>query len=887
MKKLILFCGLFFSNLATNASTSKDTLILTSNSFHKHSISKITVAVNGNINVNSNTSIVNSTLLFAPNTNITIQPGVTLTINKCKLYTCSNQMWDGINILPGGNLIILNSLIEDAKTAILSDNTGAIANFNVDKVTFNRNYIGIKVINFVSGTLHPGKIINSDFDSQPSSVQIASSILDAPYNTQIAQIGIELNGVNYIQIGDATSPGLKNKFRYLRVGIRAQASKYYCYNNDFQNNSTVAPACVVSGVKCGWAIWNTKTVAFIGGTATNQNNNFKNIRNGIYHEDGIRLDVINNTFHDIGPTSTLQGTAIYTTGFTQDGPVNIDGNDFKNVKTAVHHFTNPLSIFKVTNNLFKNFNRGVWCVNNQKECIYIIQNDFNQGPTSLFSGTTGITVENTSTMFSGILVWVESNTIFKVNTGILFRNIQKPFAKSNTVGFANITSTTGAYFGIKTQGCDGEVISQNNVYKQGAPLSSNSYENVMYGISVETNLTGTYVSENTTQKLGTGLRFRSYFNANSSIKCNIMDKNRSGMTLDNVNIGAQGTPNPGGTANDNSWDQPSGTTAGAVSIRGISNTPIAFYTRGSVTQQYPWSPTAIVPASAIQSNNSSPVFPINALGILTPQTCNNICYNPPCTHQQLAKIARNQAPFNTVVDESKFILQEALIRSVLTDTIAPDTTTADGRDLQRFVDTSLTNNNAGKIALINQKFVQGDTLAAISINAAINPKSCADDYRKIVNAIFLNTWGVGNFNISSTDSTILYSIASQDPLYCGIAIYDARVMLGIDFNDSSLPGHTMMQSADNSTDNPMQDKIGILYPNPAQNSCTYEAQLKQDQTGMLLLYNIQGKLVASYQLAAGDNKLLMDLSNFDNGMYFYKIIINGEIVDYKKLLITK
>ena len=83
------------------------------------------------------------------------------------------------------------------------------------------------------------------------------------------------------------------------------------------------------------------------------------------------------------------------------------------------------------------------------------------------------------------------------------------------------------------------------------------------------------------------------------------------------------------------------------------------------------------------------------------------------------------------------------------------------------------------------------------------------------------------------------------------------------------------------------DKIGILYPNPAQDKCTYRATLSETKSGMIMMYTLTGKLLSSYKLNNGDNKIDIDLTSLSNGIYLYKIYINGEVADYKKLVIAK
>jgi hypothetical protein len=189
--------------------------------------------------------------------------------------------------------------------------------------------------------------------------------------------------------------------------------------------------------------------------------------------------------------------------------------------------------------------------------------------------------------------------------------------------------------------------------------------------------------------------------------------------------------------------------------------------------------------------------------------------------------------------------------------------------------------------MVSTKLAAGDVAGAIAINSSIIPNQCAEAYHQTVNGIFFNTWGTGNFNISPADSTTLYNIAILNPYDCGTAIYDARVMLGINVNDYIGGGSRMMETIPPPSNGVVADNVGILYPNPTENSCTYEATLAQTESGMIMMYDLNGKLLQSYKLISGNNTIFMDVSMFSNGIYMYKIFINGKEADHKKLVIAK
>lgn len=876
----------------------------TFSTYYGTSFSGSTIAINGDFTVNNNFSISLQTILCAPNVKIIILPGKTLTITTGRLFSCGTQMWNGIEIKPGGKLIMqTDSWIEDAKIAVLSDNTGAIANFQIYNTTFNRNYIGIKVVNYsIGSTPHPGKIRACLFDSQSSTTNTTNTpLLDAPYNTQTAEWGIQLSNVNNIIIGDASSPAYQNKFKYLRIGIRAQGSFYTVYNNDFQNNFP-ASICVIpyptpSGFTCpikGWAIWNTGTKSIIGGYAANQSNNFKNLSNGIMHEEGYYLDVLKNTFTNITSSSLLVNSiAILTTKFSKGNIINIRDNDFTGLETGIKHLNNNLTTYLAQGNLFKNFSSvGVLCLQNVNDKISIISNNFNQNATSAYTGNTGINISNVVLpLSSSPLVTITNNSINKVYKGITLVDVFKPQVVTNTIAFvSNITPLiSNFYFGIRTQNSDGEYIFQNSVTKGGAKPTA-AYENSVYGISIETNATQATITGNSTTQLGTGLRFRSYFNGQSNVSCNIMTNNWSGLTVDAVNIGQQGMPAsmtyPNGFANDNMWSNPT-LMVGSVSVRGAgSYIQSPFYTRSA---NFPWCPplNKVVPANSIYTTNSIPSLS-GGLISSAPQnpTCTNICYSPPCMKSHLVKIASNQNPFDNISGNAQFLMQQGLLKGLLADSTLIDSATSDGIALKLFMDTTLSNTEMGKIALASNYYAQGDIAAAKAINSNVHPKvSCAEEYHKIVNSIFFETWAIDQFYFSPEDSLTLTNIAMQDPLVCGSAIYDARVMMGIDMNDFSPPGK--MMESNTIEDNAVSDKVGVLYPNPALDKCTYEAELSETQSGFIMMYDLNGKLLSSYKLNTGYNKLDIDLSSYSNGIYLYKIFINGDLSDYKKLVITK
>ena len=98
------------------------------------------------------------------------------------------------------------------------------------------------------------------------------------------------------------------------------------------------------------------------------------------------------------------------------------------------------------------------------------------------------------------------------------------------------------------------------------------------------------------------------------------------------------------------------------------------------------------------------------------------------------------------------------------------------------------------------------------------------------------------------------------------------------FNGNLAAFKTLMGCTTTSVPDKIIDNNFILYPNPANNNITIEySSLNNNKEKLALVYNIQGQLLQ--QLPLLQNKTVVDISNFTNGMYFVKIKTeNGVIV---------
>lgn len=82
--------------------------------------------------------------------------------------------------------------------------------------------------------------------------------------------------------------------------------------------------------------------------------------------------------------------------------------------------------------------------------------------------------------------------------------------------------------------------------------------------------------------------------------------------------------------------------------------------------------------------------------------------------------------------------------------------------------------------------------------------------------------------------------------------------------------------------------VSSIYPNPAGDYVTidYELTPKVKQASVRI-FNLLGSTVREAVMEKGNNKLRINVSDLQNGVYFYSVLINGNIYKTKKLVIRR
>jgi hypothetical protein len=82
--------------------------------------------------------------------------------------------------------------------------------------------------------------------------------------------------------------------------------------------------------------------------------------------------------------------------------------------------------------------------------------------------------------------------------------------------------------------------------------------------------------------------------------------------------------------------------------------------------------------------------------------------------------------------------------------------------------------------------------------------------------------------------------------------------------------------------------VSEVYPNPATSTVSLNYQLTpQVDQADVKVYNVLGAMVKEAELDRGNGKLSMNIADLKNGVYFYSVLVNGDVYKTKKLIIQR
>jgi hypothetical protein len=449
--------------------------------------SSTTVAIEGHLIVNSNFTISDSEIVMGKDAKITVNSGSLLSIVQSRIHACC-FMWDGI-ILEDGSVVVVNqSSIEDADTAIYG---------NGDVGCYIRN--GVLNKNYYSGYFeNNANTLNLQLDNVMIScinsitpVSYGNDNLRKPRTDVRSNVGLFLRDIGMATIGTSTG---QNEFNNLDYGIIGFSSSMVVENNHFQHidgnslfpvqHSVFAPGTAIGVANLNYGSYTVKV----------EKNGFKQGNTGIRLYNGINAVILNNQFKDLRNFGLV----------------------YENNKTK------KLSVYEnVSDNIGWVHYYGF---NNINSKITVEGNSLNNSGHHGY--VTGIAFKDyTLGWFNSVgQLRIRSNTVNNIQFGIDVAHYAEPKIEFNTV---NIMHTPWDVYalGIRTEYCKGEEILMNTIY------GNQRHEYFTDGIRIDYSNSPS-VNCNNTVKTGSGLMFSvSYSNSISKIRNNSMYNNYWGITL--------------------------------------------------------------------------------------------------------------------------------------------------------------------------------------------------------------------------------------------------------------------------------------------------------------------------------------------------------------------
>ena len=641
-------------------------------------------SVDGVLYINTNTTIDNVYWRMNAYSEIIVDPAVTFTILNSKLYACDTIMWKGITLLNGAKLVVENSFIADAITAITSVDG---AEFNIISSFLNRNKTNINVESF-SGT-HLGFIDDSRFycnnDFMSGIVSYYSPIVGTllfPFKNLPSSFGININNVNAINIG--TCGGVGNTFEDMITGVRSFNSNCTIINNFFNKikntsivmegsndllSSSIIP--VVGNAICANIIDQSTTgISVQGINAQIENNQIRNVHIGI----GI--------YNTISSGFMLPGTTPYTFN------INILNNSIQNI--SGNFIVDYGYGIRMNNCDFTNAN-----INNNT-----IDNPIIAGILSPYKYTYGIHINKTSSSaFTSTPIVMSQNNIRSMRFGVYLNNARNARIMDNTI---QMQSDNNTLYGICLTGCRTNWIQCNDISEPSFVTVAPALSNNRSAIELRSS-TNSIISTNAFTNSPVGLSVRGNCSMPNRLAGNIFDNHYYHIVLNNAgridgqqNIGST-LPLP--TTPDNQF-LPTVLPVGRFKIV-TANSTDGSLSPFDVSNFPPWMNPA--PLTSISGSSTIPLNYLLFFNSFAPSTCSSPLPLPRLANPDEIDTDENTAYKeygNTTLDELLYEDKKNLYLKLLEDSIYSDSLRAFKADYE--------NSDEYQVLLAKEKVDKGD-----------------------------------------------------------------------------------------------------------------------------------------------------------------------------------
>jgi hypothetical protein len=759
-----------------------------------------------------------------PNAEIDVLYNSTLTIDSSHLFACTDTMWTGIIIYDSSTVVINNSIIEDALTAVNVDgNNTASPVVTIDSSVFDHNSIGL----YVYGAFN----LTASCTVRRSIFQCTGGIWKYPFSGGNSKYHIYCEMAT-MKIGDETDV-LPNNFLDADFGIYGLRSDLTVYNNSFTNIGNFYQDASNSGVFSSF--WfNRPAYLKVGNDATpvsgiNYSNEFKQCFNGIVTQKPVKSSIYKNTFDACNTGITVNTNSYYDP--VHITPVDIRSNYLNNCIDGIMLYDlRQIKMVVDSNTIYSPYtDNGIPM---GKHGIALYNSD-------LFGDTMDFNV-NEVTDYQYCMLMVNAGT----KTG--WFNVE-----NNAISFNFDSLHLGSQFyrGIRMENCRAAKVNENTIsWNSGMsdPAAINAYIDSIQGIRIE-DVSKSVYSCNDIVTCGSGIFIQNNCSG-TYLHYNTLDNNYPGMNFSSIVLPDQGGTNaPAG----NEWYGTYTNANGRVTGSGISFN--YYYNTSTQLPQPPIFPFLITILTGSGSNNCSTIQPGDTIKI----------------DKELRSIIDSSSTDSTsdFPEEGRYKKNEYAYQTMK---VIPELVNTDDRFY--FMDTTQ-ESNIGILTEVKDLMVNGDSLEAADINGSVVSTNVIEENKKVVNEIYLSTADT----ISSADTATLVEIAYQFALEGGEAVHWSRGKLRLDIEDS------YSAAARNGKAKPKNDISSevSLYPNPSNERVNIISKIGNLQ--FVSAENIWGENV--YFEKFNNKKATINISNLPNGTYILRIYLENKKEVQKKLTI--
>ena len=906
-----------------------------------------TFSINGTFTVDVDLDLEECDISMGHDAKIVVlgNPGAArLDVNNSHLHSCT-LMWNGIEVdgdnggSNKGEIHTSLSIIEDADSAIVSINA---ARYGINDCIFNKNYYGLVVngkdvssaytldnysvtntvftcrdiypsyrtfvptaissevsafISYEYGTgNYPGHYCGSSGGGGYTSLYPFTSDckftnLLPPLDTKRSFTGIEVRNVinsSPIVLGDQSYEGSRNTFDYLDYGIRALKSNALVYNNIFINiyNIDKKPTYDCAGlfawdwVKPGNPTYKLTVGDDPTGCTVFAPNMFYNCTNGVYsreYNNFINYNYMDNIIHDgvlvdrgVSMTNDIRKNNMYAMNYGIVTQGRVDGSSL--IQDNIIYVTAQVdpSVFPP----------AIW--------------SFGIGSFDNYYHSASMTIDENYIYLDGVVSGGHGTRpaygIYAQATNDVYNITNNQIHFEDPASYSNVTPSTG----IDLEGDDGGtgtgIVQYNTIWDDTGVSSTTKHgtNDDLYGIMVA-NSTGTQVFNNSARYMGSGIAAVGSCTG-SLFGCNYLESANDGFMFYSAvipnQIGTAGTGNcwaiscTEGVSTSAPYDI-DGTVSGGNVIWNYQVTPPIYNpaSSGTASNQFTFTSGATANACSGIGSNHSPVAMVSAVNK---------------REMMLGKIVRGENVYDTL--SSQFLIKDTVYAfKVLSqyDTLMHLNTT-DDTTYQHFYSYTQ-NRNTGKFQEVQHLIdtINGNLATASSINNGINTTCTIEENRKTINTLRLTklsferdtTNGVGvQYKFSPSEVNQLRSIAYQKPLLGGNAVYDARIMLWTEVQDTF--SVALFRAPIHKTELKKQSNFK-LYPNPNTGTMTLDYNIEGTDLALFCIYDIAGRLIKQQTLNSQNNTMLIDAQELKGGVYYYLIKQNNVNLKTEKLVIVK